>query len=243
MVSERVRAAESDIDDRIRRLPVWKGRKTAILRRLMNVWRNGLELAYMRFGHAAMFQNNDSFEVAVAIEQHTSVGVFWCVKWAFEYAQTSSRWKPTDEQLIELTISEGVGYQALVDSLKFATVGGVEIEVDVDSRIVTVYEGGNVSGYDHAIVARDHKSLLFHKQSPLVEDSDQLTRRWTAGEYREYWRWLRTIAETAETETVVTKAGPLGPRQEMFRRPVVFMVPAPPARLRNIQKDLTLTQQ
>ena len=68
MVSERVRSAESDIDDRIRRLPVWKGRKTAILRRLMNVWRDGLELAYMRFGHAAMFQNNESFEVATAID-------------------------------------------------------------------------------------------------------------------------------------------------------------------------------
>jgi hypothetical protein len=202
MVSQLVRAAESDIDNRIRRLPVWKGRKTAILRRFMSLWRDGLELAYMRFGHAAMFQNNESFEVATVIEQHTSAGVFWCLKWAFEYAQSSSRWKPTDEQLVQLTISEGVAYQALVDALKFATVEGVEIDADGESRTLTVYEGGNVSGYDQAIVARDHKSLLYHKQGPLVEDSDQLTKRWSAGEYREYWRWLKKVAEAAETETL-----------------------------------------
>jgi len=209
----------------------------------MNLWRDGLELAYIRFGHASMFQNNESFGVAVAIEQHTNIGVFWCLKWAFEYAQTSSRWKPTDEQLVKLVSSEGVAYQMLVDALKFATVDGVEIVVDPDNRILTVYEGGNVSGYDHAIVARDHKSLLFHKQCPLVEDSDQLTKRWAAGEYREYWRWLRRIAEAAETETLLAQAGPLAPRQEMFKRPVVFRVPDPPAHLRKIQEDLTLTQQ
>jgi hypothetical protein len=243
MVSERVRAAESDIDDRIRRLSVWNGRKTAVLRRLMNIWRDGLELAYMRFGHATMFQNSESFEVATALEQHTNIGVFWCLKWAFEYAQTSSRWKPSDEQLVKLAASEAVAYQVLVDALKFATVEGVEIDVDADRRVLTVYEGGNISGYDHQIVARDHKSLLFHKQSAPVEDSDQLTKRWTAGEYREYWRWLRSIAEAAETETILAQAGPLAPRQEMFKRPVVFRVPDPPAPFWNIQEDLTLTQQ
>src|SRR6516162_3143827 len=98
MISEQVRAAEPDIDERIRQLPVWNGRKTAILRRLMKLWRDGLELAYIRFGHAAMFQSDESLEVAIALEHDTSRGVFWCIKWAFEYAQASSRWKPTDEE-------------------------------------------------------------------------------------------------------------------------------------------------
>jgi hypothetical protein len=243
MVSEEARIAESDIDDRIRRLPVWNSHKTAILRRLMHLWRDALELAYMSFGHAAMFQNDDSFEMATAIEQHNSIGVFWCIKWAFEYAQPSSRWKPTTEQLVRLTNSEGVAYQALVDALKFATVEGVEIVADADARTLTVYEGGNLSGYDHSIVARDHKSLPFHKQCPLVEDSDQLTKRWTAGEYRAYWRWLRRIAEASETETILAQAGPLAPRQEMFKRPVVFRVPNPTVGFTNIQEDLTLAQQ
>lgn len=243
MVSEEVRIAESDIDERIRRLPVWNGRKTAILRRLMYLWRDALELAYLRFGHAAMFQNEESFEMATVIEQHTSIGVFWCIKWAFEYAQPSSRWKPTTEQLVRLATSEGVGYQALVDALKFATVAGVEIVADSATRTITVYEGGNLSGYDHSIVARDHKALPFHKQRPLVEDSDQLTKRWTAGQYRAYWCWLREVAEASESETVLAQAGPVASRQEMFKRPVVFAIPNPPVCFARIQEDLTLTQQ
>jgi len=209
----------------------------------MNLWRDSLELAYIRFGHAEMFQANESLEVALAIEQHTNIGVFWCIKWALEYAQTSSRWKPADEELIKVTSSEGVAYQALVDALKFATIGGVEIDADAGSRTITVYEGGNVSGYDHAIVAHDHKSLPFHKQCPLIDDADQLTRRWTAGQYREYWQWLRKVAVSAETETILFQTGPLAPRHEIFKRPVVLRVPDPPTHLTNIQEDLTLTQQ
>jgi hypothetical protein len=112
-----------------------------------------------------MFQNDESFDIATAIEQHTVIGVFWCIKWAFEYAQPSSRRKPTTEQLVELAHNEGVAYQALVDALKFATVEGVEIVADIDGRTLTVYEGGNLSGYDHSIVARDRKR--FHSTSSV----------------------------------------------------------------------------
>ena len=108
--------------------------------------------------------------------------------------------------------------------------------------MLTVYERGNISGYDHAIIEADHTSLLFHKQTPLVEDSDQLTKGWTAGEHRRYWEWLRGIAQEAETETVLAQAGPLSPRQEIFKRPVVLEIPEPPSELRNVQGDLTLTQ-
>jgi hypothetical protein len=75
-----------------------------------------------------------------------------------------------------------------------------------------------------------------------VEDSDQLTRGWTAGEYRRYWQWLRNIAQEAETEAVLAQAGPLAPIQEIFKRPVVLKLPEPPSELRSVQRDLTLTQ-
>jgi len=243
MVSEQVRVAESDIDNRIHQLPIWNARKTTILRRLMHLWRDALELAYTQFAHAAMFESRESFEIATVIEQHASIGAFWCIKWAFEHAQVSSRRKPTTEQLVRLVATEGVAYQALVDALKIATVRGVEIVADTETRTLTIYEGGNLSGYDHSIVSRDHKSLIFHRQCPLIEDSDQLTKRWTAGEYRAYWRWLKSIAEEAETETILATAGPLAPRREMFKRPVVFPVPFPPAQFAKVQQDITLTQE
>lgn len=244
MVSEQVRVAESDIDNKIRQLPIWNARKTTILRRLMHLWRDSLELAYMQFAHAAVFHSSESFENATMIEQHANVGAFWCIKWALEHARPSSRLKPTTEQLVRLATIEGVAYQALVDALKFATVDGVDIVADIETRTITVYEGGNLSGYDHLIVARDHKSLVFHKQCPLIEDSDQLTKRWTAGEYRAYWRWLESIAEDAESETMFfAPPGSMASQQKSFKRPVVFPVPFPPAQFAKVQEDITLTQQ
>ena len=40
--------------------------------------------------------------------------------------------------------------------------------VDRASKTVTVYEGGNVSGHDAAIVRYDHITVPFHQQSPLL---------------------------------------------------------------------------
>lgn len=208
----------------------------------MDFWRDGLELAYTRFGHAAMFQSSESFEAAIAMEYQVNTGVFWCLKWAFEYASGAGAAEPIAEQLVDAVIKVGASYQILVDALKFAGVGGVEVDVDTSERALIVYEGDNRSGYDHAIVETDHTSLPFRTQMPLVEDSDQLTKGWTAGEYRRYWQWLRGIAHEAETETVLAQAGPISPRQEIFKRPVVLELPEPPSELRNVQGDLTLTQ-
>ena len=208
----------------------------------MDFWRDGLELAYMRLGHAAMFQNPESFEAAKAIEHQVNTGVFWCLKWTLEYASDGATAELIVDQLVDTVIKVGAPYQLLVDALKFATVGGNELDVDTNERTLTVYEGGNISGYDHAIVEVDHTSLLLHKQTPLVEDSDQLTKGWTAGEYRRYWDWLRRVTQEAETDTVVAQAGPLSPRQDIFKRPVVLEIPEPHSELWNVHGDLTLTQ-
>jgi len=80
----------------------------------------------------------------------------------------------------------------------------------------------------------------FHQQSPLVDDADQLTAHWTAGEYRQYYRWLEALAREAETETIVARF-PLMPEQEIMKRPVVVELPSPPPALEAVQEDLTLT--
>src|ERR1017187_5723780 len=242
MISEQVRAAESDIAERIRQLSIWKSEKNLLLRALVDFWRDGLELAYTRFAHAAMFQSSESFEAAKAMEHEVNTRVFWCLKWALEYAPSSAAAGPTVEEIVDAVVTVGVPYQLLVDALKFATVGGNELDADADAHTLTVYEGGSISGYDHAIVEVAHTSLLFHQQTPLVEDSDQLTTNWTAGDYRRYWEWLANLAKEAETETILAQAGPLAPRQRICKRPVVFEVPEPPFGLRSVQQDLTLTQ-
>lgn len=245
MISEEVRAIETEIDERIRQLGVWKSSKSTLLRRFMNIWRDCLEVVYMTFAHGAMFQNTESFKTAIATEHQTNTGVFWCLKWAFEYASDDAKAasEPIDEQLVDAVMNVGASYQLLVDALKLARVAGIEFGIDHRGRALIIYEGGNASGYDHAIVDLDHASLPFHGQTPLIDDSDHLTSRWTAGEYREYWRWLRGVAERAETETILAQAGPLAPKQEIFKRPVVLELPEPPLHLEQVQKDLTLTQR
>lgn len=243
MVSEKVRAAECDIDEAIRRLPIWNCQKDLLLRGLLDFWRDGLEVVYMRFAHSATFQSSESFEVASATEHELSAGIFWCLKWAFEYAPSSGAPEPMTEELVDTVMKVGAPYQHLVDALKFAKVGGYQIDVDPAKRLLTLYEGGNITGHDHSIVSLDRTSLLFHQQTPMVDDSDQLTKAWTAGEYRRYMKWLRTFAEGAETETVLASAGPLAPRQELFKRPVVLELGEPPAELQRIQDNLTLTQE
>jgi hypothetical protein len=131
-------------------------------------------------------------------------------------------------------------YQNLVDALKLGVHDRAEFQVDPESKVLTVYEGGNLSGHDAAIVGSDNINVPFHLQSPLVDDADQLTTRWTAGEYRQYWQWLRPIARDAETETVVFRC-PGAPEQEIMKRPVVVEIPSPPAQLAHVQEDLTLT--
>jgi hypothetical protein len=170
-----------------------------------------------------------------------ATGAYQALKWAMEYAHDDGIEDVSDEVLVNLVMRAAGPYQALVDALKLGAHGRAEFSVNQGSKTLTVYEGGNVSGHDAAIVRYDHTTVPFHKQSPLVDDADQLTTGWTAGEYRQYWRWLRPIAEAAETETIIGQAGPLAPKQEIMKRPVVVEIPTPPASLQRVQQDLTLT--
>lgn len=143
--------------------------------------------------------------------------------------------------LTELVLKTASHYQILVDALKMGARDRVEFAVDHATKTLTIYEGGNLTGYDEELLRRSHLTTPFHAQSPLIEDSDQLTTDWGAGQGREYWRWLNNIAEKAETETIMAQAGPIAPVHEVMKRPVIVELPDPPAPLENVQRDLTLT--
>ena len=241
MLDEQVRAAELDIDKKIERYGIWKCSKNHLLRGLLDVWRDGLDLAYARATHGSLFDNRESTEAASAIEHQINTGTMWCLKWAFEYGAEKGS-KPTAEQLVDLVWKVGAHYQLLVDALKFAQVGGNDIRVNLEERTLIIYEGANISGYDQEIVSLDRTSLPSYKYSHLIDDGDQLTTKWSAGEYRRYWQWLKQLSAEAETETILAQAGPLAPKQEVFKRPVVLQLPEPPSDLKNVQDDLTLTQ-
>jgi hypothetical protein len=242
MVGADVRQVEAEIDGCIQRMPVWSVKRDVLLRRLMTIWRDGLEVVHLKFAHAMMFQVERNVESAVAIEHLMATGVYRALKWAMEFAHDEGAGDVSDKDLVDLVMNVAGGpYQVLVDALKLGAYDKAEFSVDQQSKTLTIYEGGDVSGHDAAIVRYDRVTVAFHQQSPLVDDTDQLTTLWTADEYRQYWRWLRPIAEAAETETILGQAGPLAPMQEIMKRPVVFEIPKPPAPLAKVQQDLTLT--
>ena len=241
MVGADVRKVEAEIDGCIQNMAVWNVTKGVLLRRLMKIWRDSLETVHLMAAHAVMFRVEGGLQRSIAMEHLVATGVYQALKWTMEYARDDGLEEVSDEALIELVMRVGGPYQILVDALKLGKHGRTEFSVDQGVKTLTVYEGGSVSGYDAAIVRHDHLTIPFHKQSPLVDDADQLTTRWTAGEYREYWQWLRSIAESAETETIIGQAGPLAPKQDIMKRPVVVEIPCPPASLARVQEDLTLT--
>ena len=242
MVGVDVRQVESEIDGCIQRMPVWSVKRDVLLRRLMTIWRDGLEVVHLKFVHAEMFQVEGNVESAVALEHLMATGVYRALKWAMEFAHDDGTGEVSDKVLVDLVMNIAGGpYQVLVDALKLGAYDKAEFSVDQEGKTLTIYEGGDVSGHDAAIVQYNRVTIAFHQQSPLVDDADQLTTLWTAGEYRQYWRWLRPIAEAAETETIVGQAGPLAPMQEIMKRPVVFEVPKPPAPLAKVHQDLILT--
>jgi hypothetical protein len=241
MVGADVRQVEAEIDSCIKGMPIWNLKRDVLLQHLMTIWRDGLEVVHMRYAHAAMFQLEEGLQNSLAIEYLILTGAYQAIKWAMEYGRDEGLQEVSDKALIDLVMRVPAPYMLLVDALKLGAHDRAEFSVDQDNRILTVYEGGNVSGHDSAIVRRDHATVPFHKQSPLVDDADQLTTWWTAGQYRQYWHWLRSVAERAQTETIMAQAGPLAPMQEIMKRSVVVEIPSPPPPLERVQEDLTLT--
>jgi hypothetical protein len=66
MVGEDVREVESEIDRFIQRLAVWAVKKDVLLRRLMTIWRDDLEVAHMMFAHGLMFGVKEGVQSALA---------------------------------------------------------------------------------------------------------------------------------------------------------------------------------
>jgi hypothetical protein len=106
-----------------------------------------------------------------------------------------------------------------------------------------VYEGGEVTGADWALVDHQHRTNPLRAHVPLTADTDHLTSRWTAGDYRRTAAWLRAVATDAQRETVMY-APPGAGAVPLFPRPVVMAVPDPPEpAMRPVLDDLTLTAE
>src|SRR5277367_2092467 len=75
-------------------------------------------------------------------------------------------------------------YETWVDILKSADQNECVIEADREHRAIVVHEGPDLTGADFQLIAHQQQANPFHAQTSFVDDQDQLTRRWSAGNFR-----------------------------------------------------------
>src|SRR5579859_4499274 len=186
-VTEEVRAAEREIDVCISELPIWVVQRDVLLSALLTAYSERMENAF-----AAAQREPDlasTLAQGLADEQHIRAGVFQALKWAMKFGDATGSASVRQASIHEI-IRLGKAYELLVDALKMANYGH-EIRVDATAKIITIYEGGDVSGSDLAIFNYQHVVPPVAQQPPIA-NTDQVTTQWTAGDFRSLTRTIGT---------------------------------------------------
>ncbi len=245
-VSEAVRQVENEIDEGVRALPLWRCARDRVVRAALDYYRGATEIFMLGIAWAAMQERGEGarlIETVPLVENRVQAGVFYVLKWALTLCPERAT-EAFDEMMVHSAQEVGAHYETLVDSLKLAKHGLGQIEVDREVRLITVYEGGDMTGEDWALVEYQRRTNPFRTHVPLTEDADQLTTAWTAGDYRRTAAWLRDLAAEAQRDQTVMFAPPGADPVPLFPRPTVVSVPDPPEPgMKAVLEDLTLTPE
>lgn len=104
-------------------------------------------------------------ETVPLIENRVRAGVFYVLKWALTFCPEQST-EIFDEMMVHSAQELGAHYETLVDSLKLTKHGLAHIEVDRAARLMTVYEGGDMTGEDWALVEQQQRTSPFRAHVP-----------------------------------------------------------------------------
>ena len=197
-VSNEIRVVESEIDSEIRSLSVWKSARAVVLRGLMGVYRDLIELGFVEALDANLFGTNSDLLEAFKLEDRIRCGVLWALKWATEYCPRGGPNSPISKEDLLEAVLVGQTYDVLVDVLKYAENDLVKLSAVRESKELICYEGKNLTGFDSDIVEyqQTHRPMSF--QASLTDDSDQLTSHWNAGDYRRVIRQLAKYSSAQE---------------------------------------------
>ena len=205
-VSNRVREIESEIDDHIRKLDIWQTPRAQLLEQLMCTYRDAIELVFCKFLHAETFDSlpQDLGDI-FGHEDLIRGGTLWALKWATEYCPDKGPARSNSADELVNLIFQGKTYELFVDALKYAQRDLVTLSVNESSRTITCYEGGNKTLFDMPIIQQGRISSPMTPHISLTENSDQITSKWTAGDYRQVIKMLAKYAATKENTIVVDR--------------------------------------
>lgn len=197
-VSDEMRAVEAEIDEAIRSQPMWRNDRYKVLRAIMGLYRDAIELVHVRAMDAELFESSEALYSVVGKEDRARVGIFWALKWATAYCHLTTSIDAVRPEDLVSTLLLGETYDALVDVLKYADMGFAELSVDRERNEITCYEGNDLTGFDADIVEHQQAVGPVHLHSSLTTDSDQLTSDWCAGDYRRVAHRLASYAAAQE---------------------------------------------
>ncbi len=239
-VPPEMRAVEAELDRSIAGLPVWNTSRDALLLRILEYYRDAIELVFARAAFDQQASGTGDIEGSLALERDLHAGVLQALKWTMEFSSPSAQGQSPDVEVVHEVIDLGRRYEVLVDVLKMANHDRVAIVVNEVARTTIVYEGGDLTGADAQLVAHQHRTLPLHAQKPLIDDDDKLTAKWTAGDFRRLVGQLAAMASQMEGEKVVTIVD--GQEVPVFDRPVVLEIKdAHESAQQAVLEDLTLT--
>lgn len=234
-----MRAVEREIDRAIESLPMWAVRRETLLLMILDFYRSEMIEVSIRLMHGRLFNNVASTRIGLLKEHYLHSRVLQALKWAMEFAGPDDRGSRPEAEDIGQLFELGKLYEMLVDALKQALHDRVAIRVNRANRTVTVYEGGDLTGADSQLIEHQVDTLPYHAHTSFVEDGDELTTRWTAGEYRELVGRLAGMAKLMETsQGISTFPG----KEAAADLPSIIEIPSlPDERRRLVLDDLTLT--
>ena len=128
-VSDAMRRVEQEIDERLRQLPLWLCPRDAVIKASLDFYRDAHEMILIAI-FAVTSGSDEFYNLNLQLQRHQA-GFFQVL---------------------------GTSYQTLVDSLKLGNYDLVEIAVDEGSRLVTIYEGGDITGADWSLVVHQRRT-------------------------------------------------------------------------------------
>jgi hypothetical protein len=205
-------------------------RSGRVLENLVRTYRDAIELSFVMALHAETFESSpDDFGAALMQENRFRAGSLWLLKWASEYCgEVGVPSSQAPEQLMDLLLL-GETYETFVDALKYAQHDLITIAVDEPSRTIVFYEGGSATTFDSSIIYHQQMTSPMIPHVSLTEDSDRLTSRWTAGDYR---RVVKSLADRAAQEENTIFADPglleqIGKNEISIAQPTVVWLDRP----------------
>ena len=202
-VPDEVRVIEKDIDAKVASMAHWKHGRAAVLEGLMGIYRDCIEFTFVKGLDARMFGTDIDVETAMVHEDRLRNGAFWAMKWAKEYCPDVGRIDPICEKELLDAILIGQSYDVLVDVLKYGELDLMTLSVNQESKEIICREGEDLTGFDTEIVEHQQAVGPTHVHTSLTTDSDRLTSRWCAGDYRRVARHLAEFAESQEGRIAV----------------------------------------